>query len=167
MLEKPYVETEATPVVRPEEKPLAKPEERAKLFAGRYRTLLVIWVAILWSIVMLTALPVMIKRDPQLSPNRTLFMLFLGACLAAAAASLILKGLLLSRAEQQQNPPLAGQAYILSFALCEASTLFGVVAYFTGASPYYYLLFIPGIACMLLNMPSRERLLTTVYKPAS
>jgi hypothetical protein len=70
----------------------------------------------------------------------------------------------MSRAAQQQNVAQVVTAYIVSFALCEASCVIALVAYFTGVSRYYYLLFIPGLICMLLNMPRKGRLLAAAYK---
>jgi hypothetical protein len=141
-----------------------KPDAKTKLVQGRYRTLLVLWVAILWTIVILVAVPVMIKRPPQPDANQRLFWIFLGLSLAAVAASFLMKGILLARAERAQNLTLTAQAYILAFALCESSCIFGLMAYFTGVSRYYYLLFIPGNVCMLFHMPRRERLLAASYK---
>jgi hypothetical protein len=78
--------------------------------------------------------------------------------------SFALKGILLSRAEAQQNVAQMATAYIIAFALCEASCIVALLACFTGVSRYYYLLFIPGPLFLLLHMPSRERLLAATYK---
>jgi hypothetical protein len=141
-----------------------KPDEKTNLVQGRYRTLLIIWVVILCSIVIFISMPVMIGMQRVPETNTTAFGVFAGLCLLTVVVSFVMKGILLSRAEQQQNIALVVTAYIIAFAFCEASCLIGLLAGFTGASPYYYLLFIPGIVCMLLHLPRRERLLAATYK---
>jgi hypothetical protein len=141
-----------------------KPDEKTKLVQGRYRTLLVIWVFILWSIVIFIAMPVMIGMQRVPETNTTVFGVFAGLCLLMVVVSFVMKGILLSRAEQQQNIALVITANIIAFAFCEASCLIGLLAGFTGSSPYYYILFIPGIVCMMLHLPRREQLLAATYK---
>jgi hypothetical protein len=131
---------------------------------GRYRTLLTIWVAILWSIAIMIAVPVMVGTRPMPVANNKAFMVFAGLCLLLVVVSFVLKGILLSRASEQQNLAQVVTAYIIAFALCEASCLVALLACFTGVSPYYYLLFIPGPLFMLFHMPRRERLLEATYK---
>jgi uncharacterized membrane protein YfcA len=143
-----------------------KPDAKMKMVQGRYRTLLVIWIAILWSITIFVAVPGMVGVWSTPESNNHAFAVFAGLCLLIVAVSFVVKGILLARAEQQQNVALVMRAYIISFALCEASCLVGLLAAFTGISPSYYLLFIPGLVCMLLHMPRRERLLAAAYKDA-
>jgi hypothetical protein len=137
------------------------------MIQGRYRTLLTLWVAMLWSIAILIAMPVIVGVKPMPISNNRAFMVFAGLCLLLVIASFVLKGILLSRASEQQNVAQVVTAYIIAFALCEASCLVALLVCFTGVSPYYYLLFIPGPLFMLLHMPRRERLLAATYKAQS
>lgn len=140
-----------------------KHDAKTDAVRGRYRTLLIIWVVILWSTVALTGIPLLARRSSDPAPNRTLFWAILALCLLTALGSFVLKAIFLRRAEREKSAAIVQQAYILSFALCESSCLFGLMAYFTGAARDYYWLFIPGLVCMLLNMPRRERLERTLY----
>jgi hypothetical protein len=141
-----------------------KPDAKTDMVQGRYRTLLTIWVAILWSIAILIAIPLMVGIRPVRADNNKLFWVFAGLCLLLVVVSFVLKGILLSRAVEQQNLARVVTAYIIAFALCEASCIVALAACFMGVSRYYYLLFIPGPVFMLLHMPRRERLLAATYK---
>jgi hypothetical protein len=143
------------------------PDAKTDMVQGRYRTLLTLWVAMLWSIAILIAMPVMVGVRPMPAANSKLFMVFAGLCLLLVVMSFVLKGILLSRASEQQNVAQVMTAYIIAFALCEASCMVALLACFTGVSPYYYLLFIPGPLFMLLHMPRRESLLAAMYKAQS
>ncbi len=137
-------------------------DARMEQVRKRHRTLLIIWVAILWSIVFFLALPVIAKVTAPMNADPKLFIMLLALSLAMAVASFILKGAMLKRAAREQSLERAASGYILSFALCESSVLFGVLASFIGVANYYYL-FIAGPLCMLLHMPRRERLLAVTY----
>lgn len=137
-------------------------DEKMTEVRKRHRTLLIIWVVILCFITFFIALPVIIKVTAPSNTNQTLFMMLLGLSLMAIIASFILKSATLKRAAREQSLKRAASGYILSFALCESSVLFGVLASFMGFANYYYL-FIAGPLCMLLHMPRRERLLAVTY----
>ncbi len=137
-------------------------DARTEQVRKRHRTLLVIWVGILCFITFFIALPMIIKVTAPPNTNRTLFMMLLGLSLMAIIASFILKSMTLKRAAREQSLKRAASGYILSFALCESSVLFGVLACFMGFQNYYYL-FVAGPLCMLLHMPRRARLLAVTY----
>lgn len=128
----------------------------------RYRVALIIWVIMLWSIFTFVLMAFLIRRVDGPEIDRKLFIILQVLCLVAALASFIMKGVLMKRAVRERSMEQVVQAYIFTFALCEASSLVGLLSFFLGASSYYYL-FLPGLFCLLLHMPRRERLLAVTY----
>jgi F0F1-type ATP synthase membrane subunit c/vacuolar-type H+-ATPase subunit K len=137
-------------------------DEKMTEVSGRYRTALTIWVIILWSIFTFILMTFLIGRVDGPEIDRRLFIILQVLCLVAALASFIMKGVLMKRAVRERSMERVIQGYIFTFALCEASALVGLVSFFLRASSYYYL-FLPGMFCLLLHMPRRERLLAVTY----
>jgi F0F1-type ATP synthase membrane subunit c/vacuolar-type H+-ATPase subunit K len=137
-------------------------DEKMTEVSGRYRTALTIWVMMLWSIFLFILMTFLIERVDGPEIDRRLFIILQVLCLVAALASFIMKGVLMKRAVRERSMERVIQAYIFTFALCETSSLVGLVSFFLRASSYYYL-FLPGLFCLLLHMPRRERLLAVTY----
>jgi hypothetical protein len=70
--------------------------------------------------------------------------------------SFVVKAKLLAQSAVQNRPDLATTAYVLAFALCEASALFGLVAHFTTGARASYYFFIPAALGFLLHFPRRQ-----------
>lgn len=131
---------------------------------ARFRSMVILYGAMLVSVSTIVLLPVFIFR-PTL--NRGLSPLF---CALIALAVLILglsfwlRHKLLSRASEQQNPMIVQQAYIVSWALCEAVCLLGLVTYFVLDSPYYYYFFWVAGFTMIGYQPRRNDLQEASFK---
>jgi F0F1-type ATP synthase membrane subunit c/vacuolar-type H+-ATPase subunit K len=125
---------------------------------GGLRTLRIIWLAILVSV---TALFVVTRlmQPPAAEGNKMLFWILWGLGFATFGASFVLKSKLLKQAIAKQKPEILRSAYIIAFALCEATGIFGLIAYFVTGIQYYYLFFVLSGFGILLHKPQRDDLL--------
>src|SRR5437763_10401051 len=98
-----------------------------KVDAG-YRLLRIVWLAILVSVIGLF----FVTRIVEITPNniQILFWILMAVGVATFGASFVLKYKLLKQAAEKRNPGLVQIAYIMAFALCEATAIFGTIAYF-------------------------------------
>ena len=123
----------------------------------RYRTLLTLWFAITMSIVLWL---VLIHFVPATNPvNQKLGLLLVCLGLVPISLSFLVKQILLGKAIDAQNLMAVQQAYVTSWALCEAAALLGLLAHFLAASPHYYLGFVIAGIGILLHFPQRKHLL--------
>jgi hypothetical protein len=130
---------------------------------ARYRTMLVIWFALLMSVGLYFSLTLVIER-PAAGDNPVLLWGLMAASIFPLLLSFVLKGKLLALSVREQRPDLVQSAMILAVALCESVGLFGLLIFFTTGTPYYYGFFIVSILAMLLHMPRRDQLLAATYK---
>ena len=127
---------------------------------GRYRTLIILWLAnmasvgVLWLFATVTwTRTASAKSDSALN----LILMALGTLLALV--SLAVKQKLLARSVETQRVELAHIAYIVAFAMCEGAAIFGLLDYLLTNDRYYFLIFIVSIVFILLNFPKKEHLL--------
>lgn len=130
---------------------------------ARYRTMLVLWSALLASVGLYFFLTLVIER-PASGDNPGLFWVLLAASIFPLLTSFVLKRKLLALSVTEQRPFLVQIAMILAVALCEAVALFGLLVFFTTATPYYYIFFIISALGILLHLPRRDQLLAASYK---
>jgi len=123
----------------------------------RYRTMLILWLAIAMSLVLWLIFIHFITATNPASPK----LGFLLICLALVpmSSSFLVKQVLLGRAIERQDAMLVQRAYVTAWALCEAAALLGLLAYFLAASPKYYVGFVIGGAGILLHFPQKKDLL--------
>jgi hypothetical protein len=131
---------------------------------ARYRTMLIIWLAILMSLSTMFALTFVIERSGPQSDAPFLVWTLMALGFLLFGLSFLLKRRLLAQSAREQKPELVQSAMILAVAMCEAIGMFGLLIYFVGASSYYYLFFILSALGILLHMPRREQLLAASYK---
>jgi hypothetical protein len=125
--------------------------------ALRYRTLLTLWFAITMSIVLWL---VLIHFKASTNPvNQKLGLLLTCLGLVPMSVSFLVKQILMGKAIAGQNLMLVQQAYVTSWALCEAAALLGLLAHFLAASPHYYFGFIIAGLGIVLHFPQRKHLL--------
>ena len=123
---------------------------------AQYQTLLIVWAALLFSqvlfVVMLFILkPNLFRFDLSQSPLEPSGAMILGFAVAAVTCvgfSFAFKRRLYERAVEAQDPAQVQSGLIIALALCEASSLFGLVLAFAFDYPYFFLWFILGIAGM-------------------
>jgi len=131
---------------------------------ARYRTMLIIWCAILMSVGMIFFITPILQPPPAEQSDKTLLWVFAGLSTTLFLLSFVLKGRLLAQSVKAQRPELVQSAMILGVALCEPISLLGMVAYLTTGTRYYYIFFIVSVIGILLHMPRRSQLLAASYK---
>jgi hypothetical protein len=125
--------------------------------AQRYRTLLTLWFAMTMSIVLWLVLIHFVVSTTPVNQRLGLLLVCLG--LVPMSASFLVKQVLMGKAIAGQNLMLVQQAYVTSWALCEAAGLLGLLAHFVAASPHYYFGFIIAGIGILLHFPQKKHLL--------
>ena len=139
---------------------------------AQYQTLLIVWAALLSTQVLFVVMLFLVKpnlfrfdflRSP-LEPSGTMILGFAVAAVTCVALSFAFKRRLYERAVEAQDPAQVRSGLIIALALCEASSLFGLVLAFAFDYPYFFLWFILGIAGMLLHFPKQTDMLAAGYK---
>jgi F0F1-type ATP synthase membrane subunit c/vacuolar-type H+-ATPase subunit K len=138
----------------------------------QYQTLAVIWFALLVSQLMFLVLLFFVKREiysfdfsrPPLSENAPVIIAFAVLGISAVLISFVLRKIFLARAINGQKPAMAQTALVVGCALCEATTLFGLVLAFAFNYQYFFLWFALGIVGIILHFPRRENLIAASYK---
>ncbi|HEY6189646.1 MAG TPA: hypothetical protein VIW80_18475 [Pyrinomonadaceae bacterium] len=132
---------------------------------AHYRMMLIIWFAILVSVGMIFFVtPVLQPPPPAEQSDMTLLWVFAGLGVIVLLLSFVLKGRMLAQSVKAQRPELVQSAMILAVGLCEAISIFGMVAYLTTGTRHYYIFFIVSVIGILLHMPRRNQLLAASYK---
>lgn len=138
-----------------------------------YRTLTILWAALLNSqllflVVLYFAKPEIYRFDsakPFLPEKFAVVILSLAfAGLSTFLMSFVLKNKFLKQSVETQNAGLVQTALIVACALCEATTLFGLVLAFAFDYQYFFLWFALGILGTILHFPKRDNLIAASYK---
>jgi hypothetical protein len=139
----------------------------------RYRTLFTLWFAICMSVLLFLVLvqftPVKINVQHSACPDCLPFGARLSLVLNSLAIvplgiSFLIKQRLLAQAIALQKIDMVQSAYVVAFALCEASALLGLLDHFINGSPLYYVGFIFAGLGMLLHFPRKQHLLDASQK---
>ncbi len=136
----------------------------------RYQTLLVLWFALLMSIVLyfVVALIAVPDAEPGSEPTgRSTSLLTFG--LAALGTLLVVlsfavKRKLLERSIDTQDVTLVQKALVIACAMCEVTALIGLLERFIIRNSDYYLLFILAAIGTALHFPRREQLQAATFK---
>jgi hypothetical protein len=121
-----------------------------------YRTLIVLWFAICLPVLFFLAIIYM--SSVAVTENRQLSLVLNGIGVMPVALSFLLKQKLLAKSVETQRLDLVQKAYLLSFALCESSALFGLTDHsITGSNYYYFSFAIAGLG-LLLHFPQKQNL---------
>ena len=139
---------------------------------AQYQTLLVVWGALLMSQVLFVVLlfvtkPNLFRFDfsqNPLEPSSAMILGFAVAAVTCVVISFAFKRRLFERGVEEQNPAQVQSGLIIALALCEASSLFGLVLAFAFDYPYFFLWFALGIIGMILHFPRQTDLLAAGYK---
>jgi|SRR5688500_4684156 len=129
----------------------------------RYRSMLILWFALLMSVVMffvltIVAAPAPFDRERNAPTSVVLF------ALAAVGTFLVVlsfaaKRKMLQRSVEKQEPMLVQQALVVACAMCEVSALFGVLERFAIGSGDHYVLFLVSAIGIALHFPKRNQLI--------
>jgi F0F1-type ATP synthase membrane subunit c/vacuolar-type H+-ATPase subunit K len=127
-----------------------------QLAGARFRGLIIIWVAQLFSLLLFYALVRLAPVQERAGDDRTLVLVLAAVALSAFAASLALKATLVARAVATRRPDAVMSGYVVAFALCEACAICGLVAHFTTGARESVYFFAPAALGFLLHFPRRR-----------
>ena len=136
----------------------------------RYQTLLVLWFALLMSIVLYFVVALLVVPDPEPGSAPTgranSLLTFALAALGTflVVLSFAVKRRLLERSVENQDVTLVQKALVLACAMCEVAALIGLLERFIIRNSDYYLLFVVAAIGTALHFPRREQLLAATYK---
>jgi hypothetical protein len=138
---------------------------------ARYRTLVVMWTALLISVgmyifftrVAVTPSSGNLSRE-AVETNR----MILWGCAALGVLtfllSFLLKSKFLKQSVEKQDVRIVQTGTVVALALCEATCLFGLLAYFITSNLYAYLLFGLAVLGMLLHFPRKAHLMDAAFE---
>lgn len=133
----------------------------------RYQTLLILWFALLMSVVMYFVF-VQIAAPPianaETSPNSTLIIGITALGALFVLVSFVVKRKLLEQSVEKQDPGLVQKGMIVALALCEVAALLGLLERFVFGNREYYLLFIVAALGDFFHFPRRSQLEAASYK---
>jgi hypothetical protein len=137
-----------------------------------YRTLIVIWLALLLSqgmllVVVFFAKPEIYKFDaakPLLGENAVVTMAFALIAVTNFALSFLMKKRSLQQAVEKQQIAYVQTGLILAYAFCEANSLLGIVLAFAFSYQYFFAWFALGIIGIILHFPRRADVVSASYK---
>jgi F0F1-type ATP synthase membrane subunit c/vacuolar-type H+-ATPase subunit K len=132
---------------------------------ARLRTMMIVWFAMLMSVGTFFVIAQLVERPATAEANgSTLVWILLALGIMTFLGSFLIKRNLLAQSVREQQPGMVQSAMIVALALCESTSLFGLLAYFATGTRYYYIFFIIGVIGTLLHMPRRDQLLAASYK---
>src|SRR5687767_15537482 len=121
----------------------------------RYRSMLILWFALLVSVVMFFVLTVVAapapfdrERDP---PTSVVLFALAAVGTFLVVLSFAVKRKFLQRSVEKQDVSLVQQALVVACAMCEVSALFGVVERFLIGSGDHYVLFLVSVVGLALH----------------
>ena len=136
----------------------SKDVEREREVAASYHALRIIWLAILAGVISFFVVTRVVQPS-IIEGGHIVFWMLMAVGLATFGASFILKYKLQKLAVEKQQPGGVRSAYIIALALCEATGIFGLVAYLMTGMEHYYLFFVLSGFGILLHKPQRDDLL--------
>ena len=140
---------------------------------ARYKTLLILWAAMLMSQLMFIVLvfftrpklfqfdltqPLLGERAGDSGSTPAMIVGFALAAVTAVVLSFAFRRRLNERAVAAQDTALVQTGLLVALALCEASSLFGLALAFAFEYQYFFLWFLLGIVGMALHFPRRDEL---------
>ena len=133
----------------------------------RYRSMLILWFALLMSVVMLFVMTIVVApasfdRDRD-APTSVILFALAGLGTFLVVLSFVVKRKMLQRSVEKQDVMLVQQALIVACAMCEVSALFGVLERFAIGSGDHYLLFLVSAIGIALHFPKRDQLLAASW----
>lgn len=137
-----------------------------------YRTILIIWFALLNSQLLLLILLYFTKSEvfkfdfskSLLGENAGMVIVFAVLAISTFLLSFILRKRFISQAINEQKTELVQTALIIACALCESISLFGFVLAMALNYQYFFVWFALGILGIVLHFPRRDDLIAASYK---
>ena len=137
----------------------------------RYQTMIVLWFALLMSIVIyflfLQFAAPGLANQPGNPPNSLLIVASTALGAVLVVTSFGVKRKLLERSVEKQDVGLVQKAMLVACAMCEVSALLGLLERLIIGNREFYLLFILAVAGDLFHFPRRSQLEAASYKNRS
>lgn len=135
----------------------------------RYQTLLILWFALLMSIVLYFVVALLVVPDagpgsPPASSNSLVTFALAALGTFVVVISFAVKRKLLERSVENQDVTLVQKALVIACAMCEVTALIGLLERFIIRNSDYYLLFVVAAIGTALHFPRREQLQAATYK---
>ena len=139
---------------------------------AQYKTIAIVWFGlfmaqIMFLVVLLVAKPEVYRFDfskPPLGENPILVIALAILGVLTFLLSFVMKKKFLAQAVSQQSTAHVQTAVIIACALCEATTLFGLVLAFTIAYQFFFAWFALGLLGTILHFPKRGDLIAASCK---
>ena len=141
---------------------LISPQEEEAKVAARYRVFLVLWIAILISVVLFLVLALAVASTGVANPMLSYSLLGIG--LIVVIVSVLLKNRLVKQAIEKHEIQSLQSAYIIGMALCESAALFGLLDHFVTGSNICWFTFLLAATGMLLHFPKKDHLRAVAYR---
>ena len=133
----------------------------------RYRTMLILWFALLMGIVVFFVMTILAGPAPfdRTGDPPTSLILFVLAGIGTflVVLSFAVKRKMLQRSVEKQEPMLVQQAMVLACAMCEVSALLGMFERYAIGSGDHYVLFLISAIGIALHFPKRDQLLAASW----
>ena len=129
----------------------------------RYQTLLILWFALLTSVVMYFVVS-QLAPPATAPPNSILTFTLTAIGTFLVGVSFLIKQKLLRRSVDDQDVSLVQKALVIACAICEAAAVLGLVERFAVSGRDYLLLFVIAGVGIALHFPRRSQLEAASYK---
>lgn len=135
----------------------------------RQRSLIIVWFGLLVSVGLYFALShFQVSPTPDLTLAKSPLIIALTAmAMVLVIVSFVLKKRFLGQAVEQQNVAQVNVAYIVAWALCEASALLGLIEGLVFGYPGYYWLMLLGAVSIAIQFPRLEQLEAASIRPVN
>ncbi|HEV7797019.1 MAG TPA: hypothetical protein VGO73_02595 [Pyrinomonadaceae bacterium] len=134
----------------------------------RYQTMIILWFALLMSVVMFFVFSFFaaprITHDPTNSSRAILIFGLTALGTFLVVMSFVVKGKLLERSVDKQDINLVQKGLVVACAMCEASAMLGLLERFVVGNRESYLLFVIAIVGTAAHFPRRSQLEAASFK---
>jgi hypothetical protein len=141
---------------------LQNPQEIEAKVEARFRVFFILWGGILFSVGILATFGVVVASKG--APNPTLSYALVGIGVMMVAMSFLVKQNLAQKAIDKNDIEALQSAHVVTLALCESATLFGILNHFTTGSKLSWFLFAISVVGILMNVPSKDQIRAVLYK---
>lgn len=132
---------------------------------ARYRTMLILWFALMISVVMYFVTTQVVSPSTDLPyADGLLSWLFVSVGIFSAVVSFVVRSHFLNRAVEKQDASLVQTALVVGCAFCEVPAILGILERFLFSGRLYALLFPISFLAMALHFPRKANLLAASYK---
>ena len=128
----------------------------------QYRTLLILWAALLGSVVMYFFMTIFIGRGTA-PENHLLTIVFSALAAFLVVVSFAVKNRFLSRSVDLQEMRLVRIGSVVAWVICETAALIGLLDFLVAQDRYYFVLMALAFLGLLLHFPRRSQLVAASF----